>query len=308
MIHYFGDAPLCYSNSLAMVLNAYGYSFSTAYLEALMVMGNGASFIEEDSKHPLVFFDNGLPDRSISNCLNTLGLEYEEFYLEDPRCYNLVEIKDKLAKLLKNGPVVIGPVDLGYLTYNPNSIYLNGTDHFVCLYDMDNDYVYLHDPAGYPNMKMSFKELIKAWEAEAINYKRGSFSMWGNITSLKTPQREEIYASVSHIMKMRYEQADDKVIEHYAHAIKLNGLNQPQKEMHQFYSFRLASARNICMSQFLKEFDVEKANLKSQIAVLFGKAHLDSMKDDYTSLSETLLEISELDEKFKALCLAYKGE
>ncbi len=44
------------------------------------------------------------------------------------------------------------------------------------------------------------------------------------------------------------------------------------------------------------------------MADLFGQAHLDSMKDDYTSLSETLLEISELDEKFKALCLAYKGE
>lgn len=308
MIYYFGDAPLCYSNSLAMVLNAYGYSFSTAYLEALMVMGNGASFIEEDTKHPFVFFDNGLPDRSISNCLNTLGFEYEAFYLEDSKCYNESEIKDKLAAFLIKGPVVIGPLDMGYLTYNPNFMTLNGTDHFVCLYDMDEEYVYLHDPAGYPNMKMSFSEFLKAWEAEAIHYKRGPFSMWGNIKKLKTPQAEQIYAGVSRIMKMRYELSDEKVIEQYAHAIKLNGLNEQQKQIHQFYSFRLASVRNICMSQFLKAFDVEKANLKSQIAVLFGKAHLDSMKEDYTSLAETLLEISALDEKFKALCLDYKGE
>jgi hypothetical protein len=54
---------------------------------------------------------------------------------------------------------------------------------------------------------------MNAWEAEAIHYKRGSFSMWGNMKRLKKPLTEEIYESVSIIMKKRYEQSDDKVIE-----------------------------------------------------------------------------------------------
>ena len=50
---YFGDVPLCYTNSLAMAFNSYGFHFSPEYLEALMVMGNGASFVDNNVKHPL---------------------------------------------------------------------------------------------------------------------------------------------------------------------------------------------------------------------------------------------------------------
>ena len=56
---YFGDVSLCYTYSLAMALHSYGYDVRPEFLEAIMVMGNGASIVKEDEKHPLVFFDNG---------------------------------------------------------------------------------------------------------------------------------------------------------------------------------------------------------------------------------------------------------
>ena len=46
---YFGDVSLCYTNSLAMALDSYGFRFRPEYLEALMVMGNGASVVEHDA-------------------------------------------------------------------------------------------------------------------------------------------------------------------------------------------------------------------------------------------------------------------
>ena len=52
---YFGDVSLCYTNSLAMALDSYGFQFRPEYLEALMGMGNGASVEEHDAEHPLVF-------------------------------------------------------------------------------------------------------------------------------------------------------------------------------------------------------------------------------------------------------------
>lgn len=61
------------------------------------------------------------------------------------------------------------------------------------------------------------------------------------------------------------------------------------------------------MSRFLKEHDRKKADLKEQMADLFGQAHLDSMKDDYKGLSNTLIKISELDKQFKKLCIQYEG-
>ena len=66
---YSGDVSLCYSYSLTMALDAYGYDFKAEFLEAIMVMGNGASIVKEDEQHPLVFFDNGMPDLSISHSL-----------------------------------------------------------------------------------------------------------------------------------------------------------------------------------------------------------------------------------------------
>lgn len=141
---YLGDVSLCYSYSLAMALDAYGYDFKAEFLEAIMVMGNGASIVKEDEQHPLVFFDNGMPDLSISHSLKILGFDYEDFYLKDGAEVDLEEIRRKLEIFLSNGPVVLGPLDMGHLTYNPNHTILYGVDHFVTVYDIDDRYLYLH--------------------------------------------------------------------------------------------------------------------------------------------------------------------
>lgn len=68
---YFGDVSLCYSYSLAMALDAYGYDFKADFLEAIMAMGNSASIVKEDDQHPLVFFDNGMPSFHLTFFKNT---------------------------------------------------------------------------------------------------------------------------------------------------------------------------------------------------------------------------------------------
>ena len=113
---YFGDVSLCYTNSLAMALDSYGFHFRPEYLEALMVMGNGASVVEHDGEHPLVFFDNGHPDVSISNCLRILGFEDQDFYVEEAEGPSADDAWGRLQRMLANGPVVVGPLDMGYLT------------------------------------------------------------------------------------------------------------------------------------------------------------------------------------------------
>ena len=133
---FFGEVPLCYTNSVAMTLSSYGYDFHPEYLEAIMAMGNGANFVNNDRAHPIVFFDNGEPDISISNCLRILGFEYEEFFLTAPDEVNVNMIKEKLKFYLKNGSIIAGPLDMGYLTYNPNHVNLKGVDHFVAIYDL----------------------------------------------------------------------------------------------------------------------------------------------------------------------------
>lgn len=299
---YFGDVSLCYTNSLAMALDSYGFPVRPERLEALMVMGNGASVMEDDPRHPLVFFDNGEPDVSISNCLRMLGFEWEDFFAEEPGC-DLAKVRDRLAGMLESGPVVVGPLDMGLLTYNPNFQGLGGIDHFVCVFGLTGGRIHLHDPAGFPCMSMEFQAFAKAWEARAISYKRGAFSMWGNFTRVREPGREEVYREVSSIMRKRYEQGESGVIRAYAEAIGSNGMSSQQKQMHQYFSFRLAAARSIYAARFLAEHDAERAELKERIASLFGQAHLHTLTEDNEALADTLEGIAELDDRFRELCI-----
>lgn len=298
---YFGDVSLCYSYSLAMALDAYGYDFKAEFLEAIMVMGNGASIVKEDEQHPLVFFDNGMPDLSISHSLKILGFDYEDFYLKDGAEVDLEEIKGKLETFLSNGPVVLGPLDMGHLTYNPNHTILYGVDHFVTVYDIDNQYLYLHDPAGFACMKVAFSDILEAWKAEAIDYKRGAYSMWGNFKKVKSPSQTEIYQETARIMKNRYLNGQSGVLECYAKAVDENGLNTEQKQLHQYFSFKLAAVRNLYLSQFLKDHDPEGARLKEKLASLFGQAHLSCLKEDYQELAHLLYQIAEVDNRFRDL-------
>ena len=298
---YFGNVSLCYSYSLAMALDAYGYDFKAEFLEAIMVMGNGASIVKEDDQHPLVFFDNGMPDLSISHSLKILGFDYEDFYLKDRAEVDLEEIKRKLETFLSNGPVVLGPLDMGHLTYNPNHTILYGVDHFVTVYGIDDQYLYLHDPAGFACMKVTFKDILEAWKAEAIDYKRGAYSMWGNFKRLKTPSQTEIYQETAKIIKSRYLNGQNGVLKCYAKAVAESGLNTEQKQLHQYFSFKLAAVRSLYLSKFLKDHDPEGARLKEELASLFGQAHLSCLKEDYQELSNFLYQIAEVDGLFKDL-------
>lgn len=298
---YFGDVSLCYSYSLAMALDAYGYDVKADFLEAIMVMGNGASIVREDDQHPLVFFDNGMPDLSISHSLKILGFDYEDFYLKDGAEVDLEEIKRKLETFLSNGPVVLGPLDMGHLTYNPNHTILYGVDHFVTVYSIDDQYLYLHDPAGFACMKVAFNDILEAWKAEAIDYKRGAYSMWGNFKNAKSPSQTEIYQETARIMRNRYQNGQNGVLECYAKAVAENGLNTEQKQLHQYFSFKLAAVRNLYLSKFLKVHDPEGARLKEELASLFGQAHLSCLKEDYQELSRLLYQIAEVDCRFKDL-------
>ncbi len=298
---YFGDVSLCYSYSLAMALDSYGYDFKAEFLEAIMVMGNGASIVKEDERHPLVFFDNGMPDLSISHSLKILGFDYEDFYLKNGAEVDLEEIKRKLETFLSKGPVVLGPLDMGHLTYNPNHTILYGVDHFVTVYGIDDQYLYLHDPAGFACMKVTFKDILEAWKAEAIDYKRGAYSMWGNFKRLKTPSQTEIYQETAKIIKSRYLNGQNGVLKCYAKAVAESGLNTEQKQLHQYFSFKLAAVRSLYLSKFLKDHDPEGARLKEELASLFGQAHLSCLKEDYQELSNFLYQIAEVDGLFKDL-------
>ena len=131
--------------------------------------------------------------------------------------------------------------------------------------------------------------------------------MWGNLRRVETPSPAEIYHKLSLTMKKRYESSQSNVIQAYADSIRSHGLNSQQKQLHDFFSFRLASARSNYLSLFLQKHDFERAVLKAKMADLFGQAHLASLREDFIGLADILQDIAQLDNQFKEKCLQYKG-
>jgi hypothetical protein len=77
----------------------------------------------------------------------------------------------RLREAVQQGPVLIGPLSMGYLTYNPNHPYLLGADHYVMVLSMDEDQVQVqvHDPKGYPSAALPVEYLLKAWRADGMD-------------------------------------------------------------------------------------------------------------------------------------------
>lgn len=69
---------------------------------------------------------------------------------------------------------------MGELTYLPNHKHLNGADHYVLGYAMDNQSIYLHDPAGFPYVPLTLEQFKKAWKADDIPYCKGHFKYWSS--------------------------------------------------------------------------------------------------------------------------------
>ena len=104
----------------------------------------------------------------------SLGFEFEETAQDDPSLDPIPGLIDRL----NTGPVLLGPLDLGLLPYNPFTRGERGADHFVAAYGAENGAVYLHDPWGFPCVPLEFATLRSAWQADAISYRRGYFRSW----------------------------------------------------------------------------------------------------------------------------------
>lgn len=74
----------------------------------------------------------------------------------------------RLRDAVSLGPVLVGPVDAGFLSYNPNHLSMGGGDHFVMVLAVEEETVLLHDPNGFPCAILPFSDFLPAWKAEHL--------------------------------------------------------------------------------------------------------------------------------------------
>ncbi|MER7082427.1 hypothetical protein [Saccharopolyspora kobensis] len=76
----------------------------------------------------------------------------------------------RLAERVAVAPVMVGPVEMGHLRYQPSMTGPIGADHYVVVLGIDGDHVHLHDPQGYPHSRLPVADFVAAWRADAVDY------------------------------------------------------------------------------------------------------------------------------------------
>ncbi|KAK5994776.1 hypothetical protein PT974_03159 [Cladobotryum mycophilum] len=159
--HYVGSGPYCYANALAMMLGE--NAPSPAIIEFATSSAFGAEIVGEN----LAFFDpyGWTPLEGIDGALKALGWESTLMVGMDEHDA-LGCLKDEVQK----GPVFVGPVEMGYLTYQPGNKGPIGADHYVVVLQVCEDIVELHDPHGHPYASLPVSDFMMAWRANTLGY------------------------------------------------------------------------------------------------------------------------------------------
>lgn len=165
MVHtsYIGSGPYCYANCLSMLLGK--DSPSTAVIEFATCSPFGMEIIGGD----LVFFDpyGWTPLEGIETALKSMGWKSTLIINKDED-----EALERLKREVKNGPVFVGPVEMGHLGYQPGNNGPIGADHYVVVLSVtdDDNMIELHDPHGFPYATLPMSDFMRAWKAESLGY------------------------------------------------------------------------------------------------------------------------------------------
>lgn len=157
---YRGSGPYCYSNCLVMMLG--GDAPDAAVVET--VTGSPFGVQLEDG---LAFFDpcGWNPGIGVDEALTALGWTARTTSGGDADT-----AFDRLIAALAEGPVMVGPVEMGHLRHQPGMTGPIGADHYVVVLGADDTHVTLHDPQGHPYARLPRAAFAAAWRAESVAY------------------------------------------------------------------------------------------------------------------------------------------
>ena len=308
---YIGSAKYCYADSVAMMLDSINEHISPSVIEVLTGVGLGA-YLESDG---LLFFSGltGMPDIGISKAMEILGFGFEEKFSERSD----IDPFQTLEHDLRNSNAILGPLDMSYLVYIPGHQYMRGSavDHFVLAYGTDGDKLYLHDPAGYPHVSITRPEMLLAWQAETITYRRGYYRYWVSPQRIASPSEIEVYHQALRFFKAIYGESSAKgvkkdiaigrdVILMVSDRIEAEALSQEEMVHLSRFALPLGAKRALDFASFFGPYSRTLADLKYRQSRLFGEAHSCLLRRDWKGTAHQFRQLADLEDKIQGEILS----
>ena len=302
---FLDSAWYCYANSAAMLLSVVGEEIPPRTIEALSAVGLGASI-----KHLPFFGELTTPDKGISQAFTLLGFEYDEGFAEAADSPPF----DRLATLLAECPVILGPLDMNCLIYNPMRPRAAGADHFVLAYEANGQKVHLHDPAGFAHVSIDWTHLAKAWRADGVLYKRGHYRHWTKPRRVRHPSPREVYEEALRAFKALYRQAEEAALYErrpigrdallaLSKAASQKSFSQDQLGHLLFFALPLAAKRALDYAVFFQERHEGLRRLKLDQAKAFGACQSSMTKEAWAEAASEFERLADIEVAIKEAML-----
>lgn len=285
-----------------MLLSGIGERVSPRLIEVLSGVGIGAF----QSANGLPFFSGlcGLPDQGISAALQLLGFAWEEDASPQP----VADAGSLLRGLLAQGPVVIGPLDMQHLAYNPMRPRVAGVDHFVLALGTDGDLIRLHDPAGFAHALLASGDLTAAWNADAIGYRRGHCRFWTRPRRLRPTDDADLRGQAMERFRRLHAEAaalaqrdgraiDGTLIRLWADQAGQAAFSPPQLGHLTHFALPLGAKRALDHAAFFAGHEPALADLKRQQAIAFGACHSHVVAQAWPAAAEALRELADIEDE-----------
>jgi acyl-CoA synthetase (AMP-forming)/AMP-acid ligase II len=155
-------------------MSAYDFPFTMtpAEFEVVTTTPFGVRCVPDDPHRLLVPYLD--PDIGLDRGCQLLGLRVETLWHGPSEGAAALAVLDGW---LRTGPVVLGPLDLGYLSYHEMAETLRGCDHYLVVLGRGGDGQFVvRDPEGFIQVDLGQDTLVRAWAASAVPEGRGAFT------------------------------------------------------------------------------------------------------------------------------------
>jgi len=252
------------------------------------------------------------PHLGVRRALEALGYSYEFRWVQDED-----DALFYLHAALEEGPVILGPVDMGYLSYSPFRKFQAGSDHYLVLTHFDGEVPIVNDPDGFLQVPLPIEDLLAAWRAERIGYREGPYSMWIIKERERRPSNEELYRETLQLglqnLQINESRSLGKEIMHQG----LGAIERLAEDIRRFrsshwlgfyatFSFRVSaqrcfdSARFIAEAPFTNEHLEKASGVRMRQARLYGRAQWQAATKKFGAVAKTLGEIAPMEREFAA--------
>jgi len=308
LARFVGSAEYCYANAASMLLASIGETVEPALIECMTAVGAGARQWRHDG---MIYFGIVPPDIGLANAFRALGFTVHEQAFEADGPFPVETLRGEVD----NGPVLIGPLDARHLTYLPGHASLGGVDHYVLVTGFeDPESVRLHDPKGYPNVRLGVEDLAAAWRGQDIGYARGAFRFWSRPSRSETVSRRDLIERCVDAFRKAYEleaEVPGERVRVGKEAFEGAAKILPGEEgsalagMLVAFGFPLGARRSHDLAVLLQDDYAELSAVKLEQSLAFVDGYRHLVDGDRTSAARSVMRIGELDEAFRARLSAH---